>query len=137
MIWSNGNTEAEPLQPAPRILIVEDEPLIRMTISATLRDLSACVIEASSADEAWNYLTSGGSVDLVFSDHRMPGSITGAQLARRIRERFPQVRVVLTSAFLDDKDWLEPVVTKPYDLFKVAFELVRVASEARDQEFRP
>jgi CheY-like chemotaxis protein len=61
----------------PRILVVEDEALIRFVIADALRELGASVVEAASADEAWQYLTAGGSVDLVFTDHRMPGSMTG------------------------------------------------------------
>ena len=65
-------------QPAhARILVVEDEPLIRFVIAEALRELGVSVVEAASADEAWQYLTAVGSADLVFTDHRMPGSMTG------------------------------------------------------------
>jgi CheY-like chemotaxis protein len=47
------------------------------------------VIEASGADEALSYFRGGGSVDLVFSDIYMPGSMTGLELARHIREAHP------------------------------------------------
>jgi CheY-like chemotaxis protein len=56
-----------------RILVVEDEALIRFAIAEALRELGVSVVEAASADEAWQYLTAGGSVDLVFTDHRMRG----------------------------------------------------------------
>ena len=43
----------------PRILVVEDEALIRFAMAGALRDLGASVVEAASADEAWQYLTAG------------------------------------------------------------------------------
>lgn len=132
MAWWKAETAAD--ESAPHILVVEDEPLIRMTISEALRELSACVIEAATADEAWDYLMSGGRADLVFTDHRMPGSMTGAQLARRVRERFPALRVILTSAFMDDEDWRDHFVPKPYDLFEVADDLVKIAAAERVRE---
>jgi CheY-like chemotaxis protein len=43
----------------PRILVVEDEALIRFAIAEALRELGVSVMEAASADEAWQYLTAG------------------------------------------------------------------------------
>jgi CheY-like chemotaxis protein len=120
--------------PVPlRILVVEDEYLIRASIADALRELGVSVVEASTADEAWRYLESGASIDLVFTDHRMPGSRTGAQLARQIRERYPGVIVVITSAVFDDRGWTERVLPKPYDLYDTAAELVAQASRAKAQ----
>jgi CheY-like chemotaxis protein len=70
---------------------------------------------------------------LVFTDHRMPGSMTGAQLATRIRREFPSVVVIVTSAYFDDQGWSEPVVVKPYNLFEIATAL---AQRARDRQQR-
>ena len=98
---------------APRILVVEDEPLIRFAIAEALRELGVSVVEAASAEEAWRYLMSGESVDLVFTDHRMPGSMTGAQLAIRIRREYPSLVVIVTSAYFDDQGWSEPIIEKP------------------------
>ena len=76
-----------------RILIDDDEAVIRFAIGESLRDCGVEVIEAATADEAWDYLLSGAPVDAVFTDHRMPGSMSGAQLARRIADRFPNLPV--------------------------------------------
>ncbi|MDR3463800.1 MAG: response regulator [Beijerinckiaceae bacterium] len=124
-----SDVEATPQSVSARILVVEDDPLIRFSIAEALRDLGVTVAEAASADEAWQYLTTGGSVDLVFTDHRMPGSMTGAQLAARIRQHDPALGVVVTSANFDDRGWSEPVLRKPYDLFKTATTLVGRAVE--------
>lgn len=120
-----------------RILLVEDEPLIRFAMAEALRDLAVSVVEAASADEAWQYLTAGGSVDLVFTDHRMPGSMTGAQLAARIRKEYPSIVVVVTSAHFDEHGWSDPVLQKPYDLFRTAADLAKRALKGRRSEYGP
>ena len=117
-----------------RILVVEDEPLIRFAMAEALRELGVSVVEAASADEAWQYLTAGGSVDLVFTDNRMPGSMTGAQLAVRVRRQFPGLIVIVTSAYFDDREWSEPVLTKPYHLFETAADLAERALTRRQNE---
>jgi CheY-like chemotaxis protein len=79
------------------ILLVEDEVLIRTILAEEIRSQSVTVIEASTADEAWAYLTAGGQADLVFSDIHMPGSMDGLELARRIKADFPDIKVIITS----------------------------------------
>jgi CheY-like chemotaxis protein len=125
--------EMEPRTAPARILIVEDEPLIRFAMAEALREIGISVIEAASADEAWQYLAAGGSVDLVFTDHRMPGSMTGAQLAARITLQY-RIAVVVTSAFFDDWEWSEPILEKPYNLFEIATVLAKEARRIQKKE---
>ena len=129
-----SQVESAPGSAPARILVVEDEALIRFAMAEALRELGVSVVEAASADEAWRYLTVGGSVDLVFTDHLMPGSMTGAQLAARIRRKYPIVIVVVTSGYFNDRKWSEPVVAKPYDLFETATSLAERARNRRQKE---
>jgi CheY-like chemotaxis protein len=71
---------------------------------------------------------------LVFTDHRMPGSMTGAQLAARIRRQYPTVIVIVTSAYFEDREWSERVVTKPYNLLETAADLAGRALRRRQNE---
>jgi CheY-like chemotaxis protein len=71
-----SGVESAPQSVPARILVVEDEPLIRFAMAEALRELGVSVVEAASTDEAWQYLTAGGSVDLVFTDHRMRGLLS-------------------------------------------------------------
>jgi CheY-like chemotaxis protein len=87
--------KSEPV--AAHVLLVEDEVLIRSAIAETLRDVGLLVIEAANADEAWSYLQTGASVDLVFSDIQMPGSMDGIELARKVKENYDHIVIVLTS----------------------------------------
>ena len=78
------------------ILVVDDEILIRMVISAYLRDCGYKVIEATSADEALTILQHLDiRVDVVFSDIEMPGSMDGFALSTWIRAHRPGLDVVL------------------------------------------
>ncbi len=89
-------------QPRPqmdelRVLVIEDEVLIRIAIAEQLRAAGLSVIETVSADEAWAYLQAGGEADLVFSDICMPGAMDGLEFARRVKDRYPDLHIILTS----------------------------------------
>jgi CheY-like chemotaxis protein len=78
------------------ILVVDDEVLIRMVISAHLRDCGYKVIEATNADEALTILQHlDAQVDVVFSDIEMPGSMDGFALSTWIRGNRPGLDVIL------------------------------------------
>jgi CheY-like chemotaxis protein len=93
-----GVAPCEPQDSArPTILVVEDEPLIRMVIADQLREAGYRVIESVNADEAVVVLRSGTKVSVVFSDVQLLGSIDGIALARLVRLEFPAVKMLLTS----------------------------------------
>ncbi len=58
------------------------------------------VIEATRADDALSYFQTGGQIDLVFSDIRLPGSLSGVDLARLLRQDLPSLPIILTSGNL-------------------------------------
>ena len=117
-----------------RILVVEDEPMVRFAVADALRDLGACVVEAATADEAWGYLIGGEPVDLIFTDHRMPGSMMGGQFAMRVRRHFPSIAIIVTSGDFQGDGWPEPVLKKPYPLVKTASDLVRLALDRKTKD---
>jgi DNA-binding response OmpR family regulator len=83
----------------PRVLIVDDEENQRRTLSIGLKLEGFDVVVAGSSQEALEVLTSDDAViDLALIDLMMPG-LNGLDLARQIRNLFPQVRVVLSSAY--------------------------------------
>ncbi len=87
--------------PSPRVLLVEDEFVIRTLLADELRRCGFAVIEAEDADTAWSWLQSGGRADLLFTDIAMPGALDGVQLVRLARAAFPQLPAILTSASPD------------------------------------
>lgn len=100
-----------------RILVVEDELLIRMMLSDGLRDEGYHVIEACDADEALTVLRAAAP-DLIISDVRMPGSMDGMGLLAVVRETLPTLPVIITSAHLEATlavaDGATQFLAKPY-----------------------
>lgn len=82
---------------SPIALVVDDEPLILMDTADLLSDEGYSVIEATTADEAYAFLSTHSSLQLVFTDVQMPGKLNGFDLARKVSERWPHVRVVIAS----------------------------------------
>lgn len=85
-----------------RILLVEDESRVRKLADRNLNQLGYQVVEASSGDEALQVLNEDSRFDLVFSDVLMPGEINGIQLAEKIKQRWPHIKVLLASGFNKD-----------------------------------
>jgi CheY-like chemotaxis protein len=83
---------------SPCVLLVEDEPIIRMLLADELRGCGLVVIEAPDADTAWAWLQNGGRADLLFTDIAMPGALDGVQLVRLARAAYPQLPAIVTSA---------------------------------------
>ena len=75
------------------ILVIEDEILIRFEIAEVLREAGMRVIEARNADEAMEHLGAGRSVDFVFTDIEMPGTMNGLEFCAAIQRRFPRTQV--------------------------------------------
>jgi len=79
------------------VLVVEDDQLVRMHGIGVLEEAGFQVIEADNADVALEILDRGVPVTLLFSDIAMPGSMDGLELVRVVHERWPSVRLLLTS----------------------------------------
>ncbi|MDM9627658.1 response regulator [Rhizobium sp. S152] len=79
-----------------RVLVVDDEPLIRFAAVEALEDAGFEVLEAGNADEAL-VLLQQNDVDAVFTDVNMPGTTDGLGLMAHVRARSPQTRVIVTS----------------------------------------
>jgi PAS domain S-box-containing protein len=81
------------------VLVVEDNPDLRTLSLERLRLLGYRVLEADSGHAAIAVLETGEKIDLIFSDVVMPGGVTGYELARLTKERYPEVRILLTSGY--------------------------------------
>jgi CheY-like chemotaxis protein len=103
----------------PAILIVEDELLVRLCAVDTVAAAGFEVIEASSADEAIRILECRNDIRVVFTDIHMPGSMDGLKLAHAVRDRWPPIKIIVTSGRqLVTKDDLPEggrFFAKPYD----------------------
>lgn len=106
--------------PEPRmvILVVEDEPLVRMFVSGFLDEAGFKVLEAVSADEAIMILQARPDIQALVSDIEMPGSMNGVELVKEVRQRWPGVGLIITSGRTrpapDDLPENIVFLTKPY-----------------------
>lgn len=81
----------------PIALVVDDEPLILMDTSDMISDEGYAVVEATTADEAYEFLDRHSSLQLLFTDVQMPGDLDGFDLARAVADRWPHICVVIAS----------------------------------------
>lgn len=100
------------------VLFVEDDTLVRESVVPALEKGGFKVISANNADDAIAVLDAGTTVNIVFSDIVMPGSMNGVELAEVIRTRFPQIRVVLATGYSEERVSIPgvQVLPKPYDV---------------------
>jgi CheY-like chemotaxis protein len=84
-------------RPRPSVLVVEDEALISTMIADCLTDGGFAVHAVASAEEALQYMTSGGAVDVLFTDINLGGEMDGSTLARRARVLLPDLPIVFAS----------------------------------------
>lgn len=107
----------------PTILVVEDEWLIRTLVADGLREKGRSVLEAETGDEAVALIQSSVPLDLIFTDERMPGAISGLALLAFAQRAIPAVPVIVSSGHLDPAQALAAgaaaFLPKPYRLDEV------------------
>jgi CheY-like chemotaxis protein len=81
----------------PAVLVVDDEPWLRMTLSDAFTDEGYSVAEAGNAAEALAILQAQRDIGVVITDIQMPGSMDGLRLARYIRDAYPPIALVVAS----------------------------------------
>lgn len=86
------------------VLVVEDEPIVRMVASDALADQGIMVWEASDASEALEAMQQHPRIGLLFTDVNMPGEMNGLGLAREISTAYPDVDLIVTSAAMSIAD---------------------------------
>jgi CheY-like chemotaxis protein len=117
---------------SPVVLLVEDEPLVREFEIDVLQDAGFRVLEARSADEAFDMLRGRPDVRIVFTDVDMPGSLNGFEFSRLVRQGWPEVAILVSSGKMAPQAGDLPegaaFIAKPYrpdDLVEQLHKLVR------------
>lgn len=114
------------------ILVVEDEPLLRMMAVDLVEDAGFEAVEAANADEAIRILECRSDIRVIFTDIDMPGSMDGLLLAAAVRDRWPPIKIILTSGHVHVSELELPVdgkfFSKPYDHAQVTRTLQAMAS---------
>ena len=111
---------------APVVLVVDDEPLLRMDAVDILENEGFETVEAKSAQDALAILAGRPDVRLVFTDVNMPG-MSGIELAEQVHQRWPNILLIVTSSdravaerpLPDDGRFL----AKPYEASKLTDEV--------------
>lgn len=114
------------------VLVVEDEPLVRMGIVSHLEDDGFKVLEAGNADEAIALLTLHLDIQIMFTDVDMPGGIDGLKLAAAVRDRWPPIKIVVTSGHrkvaVEELPVEAQFFPKPYNPYKISEALRALAA---------
>jgi DNA-binding NtrC family response regulator len=101
------------------VLVVEDEPPVRMVAVELLQEAGLEVCEAGRADEAIPVLEAPNEIRVLFTDVRMPGSMNGYALAHYVHGRWPGVKIIVTSGHTRVREDSMPTgavfMPKPYD----------------------
>lgn len=79
------------------VLVVDDEPLLRMVLADLLEDAGFSVREAADAAEALDILKADSSFRIVVTDIQMPGSMDGLRLAQYIHDAYPPIALIICS----------------------------------------
>ena len=118
----SGEARVSGGRPLGRVLVVEDDTFVAELAADMLSELGFHTTVAHSAKEALERLAAGDKPKLVFSDIVMPGGITGIELARKVRERFPELPILLTTGYSEQVAASHgfPVLQKPYQLDALA-----------------
>ncbi|MFL6850449.1 MAG: PAS domain S-box protein [Sphingomicrobium sp.] len=105
-----------------RVLIVEDDTFVAELAAGMLQELGFESTIAHSAKEALERLAVGETPKVIFSDIVMPGGISGIELARKVRERFPELPILLTTGYSEQVGGSHgfPVLQKPYEMGALA-----------------
>jgi DNA-binding NtrC family response regulator len=111
----------------PAVLVVEDEEFIRLDAVDIVTDAGFRAYEAANADEAMRLLEEHGDIRVLFTDVNMPGSIDGLRLAHDVHDRWPPVRIIITSGQMKiheaDMPTKSVFICKPYRALQVAGKL--------------
>jgi CheY-like chemotaxis protein len=119
---------------AVAVLIVEDEPLIRMDAASLIEEAGFAVYEAANPEEAIKLLGEHADIRILFTDVDMPGSMDGLKLAAYVRRRWPPIKIIVASGHVRVRPEDMPAggvfFTKPYRPEQITRQLREMVQQA-------
>jgi two-component system, response regulator PdtaR len=116
----------------PVVLVVEDEPLLRMNAADMVEEAGFEALEAANAKEAIQLLESRCDICVIFSDIDMPPGMDGMELVALVRQRWPPIAIILVSGHVDPGNVHLPegakFFSKPYRPTEVVTALTGMAA---------
>ena len=119
-----------------RVLVVDDDPIVLAGTAAMLEDLGHVATEVDSAESALQVLQADAKIDLVLTDHAMPG-MSGTELAKQIRHKWPELPVIIATGYAELPGELDagvPRLSKPYRQQDLAALVIRMVGEQPNAE---
>jgi PAS domain S-box-containing protein len=110
------------------VLVVEDDPAVRMLIIEVLRELGYQASEATDASQALDIIGSGQPIDLMVSDVGLPG-LNGRQLADFARERRPDLKVLFVTGYAENAAIRSGFLASGMDMITKPFAIEALASK--------
>ncbi len=121
------------------ILVVEDDEAVRETVVGLLSELGYQVLKAKDADSGLAIIESGVPIDVLFTDVVMPGRLKSSELAKKAKDRLPQLGVLFTSGYTENSivhgGRLDPgvnLLSKPYGREALARKIRQVIELGRN-----
>jgi PAS domain S-box-containing protein len=137
-----GRDDEAKSEPLPRaeagetVLIVDDEPTVRMLIGDTLNELGYTGIEAADAASGLKVLESDVKIDLLITDVGLPGGMNGKEMAEQARQQRPNLKVLFITGYAQNaaisNGRLEPgmhILSKPFPMEKLASKIRAIIEE--------
>src|SRR6202158_561292 len=133
MVRKESNNNMVLHQPPAKVLVVEDEMMLRMRAVDIVEDAGFTPIEAVNGDDAFAILESRSDIDLLFTDIQMPGTMDGLKLAHAVHARWPSIKIMLVSGQVTLTETEKPVNSrfygKPLEVKKMIAELQEMLGE--------
>jgi CheY-like chemotaxis protein len=127
---------AAPAHAGETVLVIDDEPVVRMLIVDVLEELGYAALEAGDGPEGLKVLQSKSHVDLLITDVGLPGGLNGRQVADAARVLRPELKVLFITGYAENAvlshGHLDPgmqVVTKPFAVEDLARRIRAILSE--------
>lgn len=124
-------------KPARTVLVVEDEPLIRLFLADVLEDAGFAVLEAGSVLEAIAVVGLRRDIDVLFTDVDLPGGPNGIDLAKTVASSRPHVGIIITSGRVEITRSELPLgaefLPKPYNAIVAVNAVESIIGLARDE----
>lgn len=115
------NADGKEARPAlGRVIVIEDEPVVRMLLEEFLAELGYTSAGFDNAIQAMSYLVKiEGDCAFIIADHGLPGGMQGTEFIRMTNERWPSIPSILSSGYFVDEQLIPPsaiYLHKPYTL---------------------
>jgi CheY-like chemotaxis protein len=128
--------EAKPAGDGEVVLVIDDEPTIRMLVSEVLEEHGYAVVEASDGPSAMRILRSDVRIDLLITDVGLPNGMNGRQIADAARQGRPELKVLFITGYAENAvvgnghlDKGMQVIAKPFEIDALARKIREIVED--------